>query len=66
MRSEWFEEESVPFEKMWRDDIFWLPHVIGHKYVRGYFIFAANHEDIIHKELNVFDTLDQLQQYIAH
>jgi len=64
MKPEWFDEVCVPYESMWRDDIFWLPHGINNKFVKAYFAFAANHEDIVHKEMSVFDTSIELHNAI--
>ncbi len=64
MKPEWFDEVCVPYESMWRDDIFWLPHVINNKFVKAYFAFAANYEDIVYKEMSVFDTAIELHNAI--
>lgn len=42
MRPEWKAESELPFEKMWVDDIHWLPHVLAGKVVRGSFVFDGD------------------------
>ena len=31
--------DSIPYDRMWEDDIFWLPDALAGNYVRGCFIF---------------------------
>jgi mutator protein MutT len=45
MKPEWFSVESIPFDTMWPDDVFWLPKVIEHKKVKASFVFGE--KDII-------------------
>lgn len=35
----WVEVSAIPYDKMWEDDILWLPLAIEGKRVEGYFIF---------------------------
>jgi hypothetical protein len=28
MKPEWFDIEKIPYDKMWDDDIIWLPRVL--------------------------------------
>ena len=60
IRPEWFREGDVPFESMWRDDRFWLPHVIANKFVKGYFSFKADQAEIIDQKLQVFGSEQEL------
>lgn len=39
MRPQWFEIKDIPYEKMWADDIFWLPLLIAGQKFQGEFIF---------------------------
>lgn len=45
MKPEWFERESIPYEEMWSDDIFWLPAVLDGKKIQA--TFVLNEEDEI-------------------
>lgn len=64
IKPEWFNEADVPFEKMWRDDKFWLPHVISNEFVSGYFSFKADQAEIIEQRVDVFSTERQLLEVI--
>ncbi len=39
MAPEWFSRESIPFEKMWIDDKYWVPMVLRGDYVQAQFNF---------------------------
>ena len=45
MRPQWFQLESIPFDKMWPDDKFWFPIFLKGKHFYGYFNFSGH--DII-------------------
>ncbi len=38
----WCEIDKIPYDKMWEDDIYWLPPVIDGKYFKGYFTFDGD------------------------
>jgi len=42
MKPEWFSTNSVPLEKMWPDDKFWLPQVLAGKKIDAYFKMDKN------------------------
>ena len=35
----WVPVDRIPYDKMWEDDAYWLPSVLGGMFFRGYFIF---------------------------
>ncbi|MFK7848880.1 MAG: 8-oxo-dGTP diphosphatase [Rhodothermales bacterium] len=35
----WAPLDAVPYDEMWEDDIYWLPHLIAGDHFHGYFIF---------------------------
>ncbi|RKX72157.1 MAG: hypothetical protein DRP49_09250, partial [Spirochaetes bacterium] len=35
----WCSESELPYEKMWTDDSWWLPHMLAGRPFRGRFIF---------------------------
>lgn len=35
----WINIDDIPYQKMWEDDLLWLPHVIKGKNIHGRFIF---------------------------
>lgn len=39
MAPKWFRMDEIPFEKMWPDDKFWLPLLLGGKRFKGKFLF---------------------------
>lgn len=39
MKPQWFSKNEIPFDKMWGDDIHWLPKVLQGEKVRGHFSF---------------------------
>ena len=41
MRPEWFDYASVPLEKMWQDDQYWLPTLLSGSDVVGAFEFSS-------------------------
>ena len=50
MLPKWFFETKIPFDKMWPDDIYWLPLFLKHKNFSGYFLFGEG-DAILKKEL---------------
>lgn len=49
MAPKWFNINSIPFESMWPDDIYWLPQVLGGKKVRAEFLFGEDNKLLDHK-----------------
>lgn len=48
MKPEWFDIESIPYDKMWTDDEIWLPHVLNGKTLEGSFSFAEDESVLEH------------------
>lgn len=42
MAPKWFGRSEIPFEKMWQDDMHWLPRVLDGEHVDGYFLFDGS------------------------
>lgn len=42
MAPKWFPVADIPFDKMWPDDIFWLPRVLKGEKVEASFTFGEN------------------------
>lgn len=53
MAPNWFNIDEIPYEKMWIDDIFWLPRVLKGEKILARFVFDDN-ENILEKEINNF------------
>jgi len=49
MAPAWFPVADIPFDKMWPDDIFWLPKVIAGEKIKASFTFGEN--DVILEQL---------------
>ncbi len=47
MIPKWFNHEEVPYEKMWEDDIIWLPSVLKGNNIFGRFFFDSIGSDKI-------------------
>ena len=46
MQPQWFEFSKIPFDKMWKDDPYWLPRVLHGEELVGNFTFAEDGETI--------------------
>lgn len=40
MKPEWFSVTSIPYDRMWPDDVLWLPQVLQGAFVTGEFLFG--------------------------
>ncbi len=47
MAPRWFSVRDIPFDRMWQDDVLWLPMVLAGWRVRGYFTFAEDNETLV-------------------
>ncbi|MES2215860.1 MAG: 8-oxo-dGTP diphosphatase [Patescibacteria group bacterium] len=50
MKPRWYKIDSLPFESMWPDDIFWLPRVIDGELIRASFSFGEG-DVILEKDI---------------
>ncbi len=48
----WCNEEEIPYEKMWEDDLDWLPHILKGKRAIGHFIFDG--DKILEKKVEIY------------
>ncbi|MBU4142483.1 8-oxo-dGTP diphosphatase [Patescibacteria group bacterium] len=48
MKPQWFNQDELPFDSMWPDDIHWFPFFLSGKKFRGRFLFGKN--DVILKK----------------
>lgn len=40
MKPQWFSVQDIPYNHMWPDDIYWLPHMLKGKKIHGTFVFG--------------------------
>ncbi|WP_158057783.1 8-oxo-dGTP diphosphatase [Halorussus halophilus] len=44
---EWFDFESVPYDQMWEDDRYWMPHLFEGETFSGEFVFDSDGEELL-------------------
>lgn len=49
MKPEWFSLKNIPYEKMWADDIYWLPMFLENKKFSGKFVLDKNDALVSHQ-----------------
>lgn len=57
MRPEWHSRSSLPMQKMWIDDQYWLPDVLAGKKMRASFTFGNQGASIIGHEIKYSESL---------
>ncbi len=53
MRHHWFLLNNIPYDQMWQDDQYWLPHVLVGKYVVATFYFGADGESLTDMKIEI-------------
>ncbi len=53
----WMNKQSLPFEKMWADDMIWIPQMFKGRYFRGYFEFDG--DLLIKRKIQFYDSKDE-------
>ncbi|WP_439025684.1 8-oxo-dGTP diphosphatase [Haloarchaeobius sp. DT45] len=54
---EWFAMDEVPYEEMWEDDRYWLPHLLDGEPVHGRFDFDEDGDELLDYDLSVGKSL---------
>jgi len=54
MRPMWFHKTQIPYAKMWPDDPYWLPHILGGKYVGAKFSLGIDQNTIISQKVEIY------------
>jgi 8-oxo-dGTP pyrophosphatase MutT (NUDIX family) len=49
MDPKWFDIDKIPYSEMWSDDQYWLPQVLGGRYINADFYFDDNDNLLRHK-----------------
>jgi len=56
MRPKWFDVDKIPFDKMWKDDPYWIPLLLDGKNFVGHFYFD-NNENLLNHNLKKVEKL---------
>ena len=57
MRPQWFEKEIIPYDEMWDDDKYWMPHVLEGKKLKAKFFFDEQ-DKVTEHEINLVEILE--------
>jgi 8-oxo-dGTP diphosphatase/2-hydroxy-dATP diphosphatase len=62
MRPQWFHIDEIPFDKMWTDDLYWMPLFLKNKKFKGKFVFDRPSDieysaKILEKELKIVEEI---------
>lgn len=49
MAPQWFKLADIPYDQMWQDDRYWLPHTLKGKKLHGTFTFNHNEQMLDYK-----------------
>ena len=52
MKPQWFHMDTIPFNEMWPDDVYWMPLLLSGKKFKGKFLFGKS-DVILEEELSV-------------
>jgi 8-oxo-dGTP diphosphatase len=52
MRPQWFPISAVPYEHMWADDRYWLPHILAGERLSGVFWYDRAGQKVLRHELS--------------
>jgi len=48
-------KNDIPFEHMWRDNLYWLPRILAGERIRASFTFGEDNETVAALEIEVWD-----------
>ena len=52
MAPAWFRVDEIPYDQMWDDDRYWLPHVLAGERIRATFVYQADNETVERFEIS--------------
>jgi len=55
MEPAWFRVKAIPFDRMWDDSAYWLPHVLSGRRVRAVFVFDEDNEHVATASVELLD-----------
>ena len=44
---EWFDYDAVPYDEMWEDDRYWMPHLFAGETFSGEFVFDSDGDELL-------------------
>lgn len=50
---QWFKKDSLPYDRMWADDIHWLPLMLQGKKFQGTFVFSADSKELLSSSITL-------------
>jgi 8-oxo-dGTP pyrophosphatase MutT (NUDIX family) len=56
MAPAWFAVDAIPYDRMWNDDVYWMPRVLAGERVRATFTYRADNETVERFEIQEWDT----------
>jgi 8-oxo-dGTP diphosphatase len=48
---EWFDYDSLPYDQMWEDDRYWMPHLLDGDTFAGEFVFDEDGDELLEWEV---------------
>ena len=55
MKPQWFAINEIPYDKMWKSDVEWLPLVFGGQKVKGRYIFEKEGGEVTDKDIQIVE-----------
>ena len=49
----WFEISEIPYQQMWEDDVYWLPHMLKGARFHGDFFYGKNDDKLVRHEFKI-------------
>jgi 8-oxo-dGTP pyrophosphatase MutT (NUDIX family) len=50
---DWIQEDALPYDQMWPDDIIWLPHMLAGRRFHGVFRLTSDNQVLLEHELTL-------------
>ena len=57
MKPQWFKTEIIPYDEMWDDDKYWLPHILEGKKLKAKFFFDEQ-DKVSKQKINLVEILE--------
>ena len=61
MRPEWFNFKDIPYDKMWKDDIFWMPYLLNNEMFLGAAYFDKGNKLLNYQYKSINNDKDQIK-----